>query len=56
MTADLHTHFSLYHAVSAFLGIVIIGTGWKLLALHAVSTSNTQLQHLGLAMLFQFGG
>ena len=53
--AELHTHFSLYHAVSAFLGVVIIGTGWKLLGLHMAASGNTQLQHIGLGMLFQFG-
>jgi hypothetical protein len=54
MAADLHTHFSVYHATAAFLGVVVIGTGWKLLALHGCASSNSTLQTLGLAMLFQY--
>lgn len=51
---ELHTHFSVLHASQAFLAVVVIGTGWKLLGMYAARSSSTQLQHLGLAMLFQY--
>jgi hypothetical protein len=46
--------FSVLHATQAFLAVVVIGTGWKLLGMYAARSQNTQLQHLGLAMLFQY--
>jgi hypothetical protein len=50
----VHTHFSWIGASQAFLGVVIIGTLWRLLALHLVASSNDQLNHLGKGMLFQY--
>jgi hypothetical protein len=52
--ADLHTHFSVYHAVAAFLSVIVIGTGWKLGGMYLARSGNSTLQNLGLAMLFQY--
>lgn len=41
-------------AIHIFLVVLVLGTGWKLLALHLMVMSNTQLQHLGKAMSFQY--
>lgn len=52
----MHTHFSWIGGFQAFLAVVIIGTLWKLLAMHLVATENTTLQHIGKGMAFQYGG
>ena len=41
-------------AIHIFLIVLVMGTGWKLFALHLMVASNTQLQHLGKAMSFQY--
>lgn len=50
----LHTHFSWVGGLQAFLAVVIIGTVWKLSAMHLVATDNDMLNHLGKGMLFQY--
>lgn len=50
----MHTHFSFMSAGQAFLAVVVIGTLWRLLSLHLVSSENEQLQHLGKALGFQY--
>lgn len=49
-----HTHFSVIAAAQAFLGVVIIGTLWRLVALHFIASGNSGVQHAGKAMLFQY--
>lgn len=41
-------------AIHIFLIVLVMGTGWKLLALHLMVAQNTQLQHVGKAMSFQY--
>ncbi len=50
----LHTHFSWVGATQAFLSVVIVGTVWKLVAMHLVASQSEQLNHLGKGMLFQY--
>jgi hypothetical protein len=50
----MHTHFSPMSAAQAFLGVVIIGTLWRLLAYHLTASGNESLQHIGKAMSFQY--
>lgn len=50
----MHTHFSVMNAANAFLSILVIGTLWRLATLHLVASGNTQVQHLGKAMGFQY--
>jgi len=51
---EFHTHFSPLHALQAFLAVVIIGTVWRLVGLHLV-TSKTKFWHtVGKAALFQY--
>jgi hypothetical protein len=50
----LHTHFSVWHGLAAFLSVVVIGTGWKLSGMYLLKSQSTSLQHLGMAMLFQY--
>lgn len=52
----MHTHFSWIGALQAFLSVVIIGTIWKLTAMHLMATSNDTLNHIGKGMSFQYGG
>lgn len=42
-------------AVHIFLIVLVLGTGWRLLSLHLIASSGTQLQHLGKAMSMQYG-
>jgi hypothetical protein len=42
-------------ALHIFLIVLVLGTGWKLAALHLTVSKNTQVSHLGKAMLFQYG-
>lgn len=50
----LHTHFSWVGALQAFLAVVIVGTLWKLTAMHLVATGNETANRLGNGMLFQY--
>lgn len=50
----LHTHFSWVGGLQAFLAVVIIGTVWKLAAMHLVALDNDMANHLGKGMLFQY--
>lgn len=50
----LHTHFSWVGALQAFLAVVIIGTLWKLTAMHLMTTENATLSHIGKGMAFQY--
>lgn len=50
----MHTHFSVMSAANIFLAVVVIGTLWRLASYHLVASKNEQLNHLGVAMGFQF--
>jgi hypothetical protein len=49
-----HTHFSVIAASQAFLGVVIIGTLWRLVALHLMASANPVAQSVGEGMSFQY--
>jgi hypothetical protein len=51
---SFHTHFSPLHALQSFLAVVIIGTVWRLLALHMVRSKNPLVHAAGKAMTFQY--
>lgn len=50
----LHTHFSWVGALQAFLAVVIVGTLWKLAAMHLMASDNDALNHVGKGMAFQY--
>jgi hypothetical protein len=50
----LHTHFSFLGAAQSFLGVVIIGTLWRVGAMHLVASNNETAQHIGKSMLLQY--
>ena len=51
----MHTHFaSGTFSISAFLGVVILGSFWKLAWLHAGSSRNPTVRALSAAALFQY--
>lgn len=50
----LHTHFSAVNALNVFLGVLIVGTLWRLISLHLVACDSPALQHAGKAMSFQY--
>lgn len=50
----IHTHFSFMSAAQAFVGVVIIGTLWRLISLHLIASKNEATKHLGTAMSFQY--
>jgi hypothetical protein len=49
-----HTHFSVIAAGQAFLAVVIIGTLWRLVAMHLMAASNPLAEHIGAGMSFQY--
>lgn len=52
-----HVHISALHAMVFFLYVVILGTLWKLIALHLVLMNPTGgTGRWGRMMLFQYGG
>lgn len=58
---EMHTHFgSATNLVGTFLGVLLIGTFWKLAWMHVLSAgmsrNNKALQGTARAALFQFGG
>lgn len=46
--------FNAAVALNTFLAVLIVGTAWRLSALHAVGSSNALLRTLGQAMSFQY--
>jgi hypothetical protein len=51
----MHTHFgSITSAVAAFLHVILIGTLWRLVALHMVASPNPTVRGLGRAMGVQY--
>lgn len=50
----MHTHFSAVAAAGIFLAVLVWGTLWRLVAAHLCNSNNSSLQHLGMAMSFQY--
>jgi hypothetical protein len=53
-TKNVHTHFSAIHALNVFLGVLIVGSLWRLTSLHLSAAQSPGMQHLGRAMAFQY--
>lgn len=51
----MHSHVgSFLHAVTFFLGVVVLGTLWRLIALHLMASKSTTGQKIGTVMLLQY--
>ena len=51
----MHTHFgSITSAVAAFLHVILIGTLWRIGALHLAGSTNPTLRGIGRAMGVQY--
>lgn len=50
----MHTHIGLIHLGTAFIGVALIGTLWRLSAAHLAASGNPTAQRLGGAMAFQY--
>lgn len=50
----MHTHIGAIAAVTTMIYIALLGTFWRLLAVHAVASDGPVLNNLGKAMLFQY--
>lgn len=48
------TGFNAAVALNTFLAVLIVGTAWRLLSLHAVASGNPTVRQLGAAMSFQY--
>jgi hypothetical protein len=48
------TGFNAAVALNTFLAVLIVGTVWRLLSLHAVASRNAMLRTVGQAMAFQY--
>jgi len=51
----LHTHIGFLVIGSAFVGTLLAGTLWKLVALHLVASGSPTAHTFGKAMLVQYG-
>jgi len=50
----VHTHFSALAAVNIFLAVLIVGTVWRVVALHLTASPNHRISAFGQAMAFQY--
>lgn len=50
----LHTHFSAVAALHAFLGVLIVGTAWRLASYHLMASPNARISQVGQGMAFQY--
>jgi len=50
----MHTHVGALHLVTAFIGVALVGTLWRLSAFHLTASSNPSLAKAGKAMLVQY--
>lgn len=48
------TGFNAAVALNTFLAVLIVGTAWRLLSLHACASGNPTIRQLGNAMSFQY--
>lgn len=50
----MHTHFSFLGALQAFIGVLVIGTLWRVSAMHLIASNSDLGQHVGKTMLLQY--
>ena len=50
----MHTHVGAIQLVSAFLGVVLVGTLWRVGAAHLVASDSATAKQVGKAMAFQY--
>ena len=50
----MHTHVGAVHLITAFIGVALIGTLWRVGAAHLVATGNPTAAGIGKAMAFQY--
>jgi hypothetical protein len=50
----VHTHISATHLIPGFLGVVLVGTFWRLTAAHLGASSNSTAKNIAKAMAFQY--
>jgi hypothetical protein len=50
----MHTHIGAIAALTTMIYIALLGTLWRLSALHAIASSSSTLNGLGKAMLVQY--
>lgn len=51
----MHTHFgSATHLVGVFLGVLIVGSFWRLAWMHGLDSGNRHVQGLSRAALSQY--
>jgi hypothetical protein len=50
----MHVHLSAIHLVGVFLGVLMIGTLWRLASAHLAASTNPYLQLAGRIGAFQY--
>ncbi len=50
----MHTHVGVITLGTAFLGVVLMGTLWRLGGAHLIAMDNSSAKNIGQAMLFQY--
>lgn len=48
------TGFNAMVALNTFLAVLIVGTAWRLIAFHLMTSPNSSTQNIGRAMSFQY--
>ena len=48
------TGFNAMVALNTFLAVLIVGTAWRLISAHLMSSGNTTGTNIGRAMAFQY--
>lgn len=50
----MHTHFSAMTAISVFLGVLVLGTVWRLVQTRLAASNRLEFKNLAAAMSFQY--
>ena len=49
-----HTHISAVGALTSFVAVLVLGTAWRLSAMHLAISPNPTLREVGKAMAVQY--
>ena len=50
----MHTHVGAIGLATAFIGVLLMGTLWRLVMAHLIATDSPLAKNLGQAGLFQY--
>jgi hypothetical protein len=50
----MHTHFSAMTVITVFLGVLIMGSAWRLGTVRLAASKRPELRNVAAAMAFQY--